>query len=226
MWRGHSCPRNLFAALRLANNLVRYRAWHFFVARKVHRVLGAALRARTHVRRVTKHFCQRNDGLDHLRTSPVFHAFNASATRTQVAHDGAGKVFRRDHFHRHHRLEQYWRGFTRSFFERHRSRDLERHFVRINIVITAIVERDFHVHDRVASHHSTFERFLNSLVNRLDVLLGDGAANDVIDELVALAWLLRVEINFHVPVLSAAASLANVFRSEEHTSELQSRRDL
>src|SRR5690349_16255642 len=83
----------LLPALRLAYNFVGYAARHFFVAREVHRVFRAALSRRSHVRCISEHLCQRNDGLDHLRTSAVLHAFNASAARTQVAHDRSREIF-------------------------------------------------------------------------------------------------------------------------------------
>src|SRR6266478_8342536 len=60
-----------WATLILGNDLFRYVARRFFVTREVHRVLGAALGRRAHVRRVSEHFGERHDGLDDLRAGAV-----------------------------------------------------------------------------------------------------------------------------------------------------------
>ena len=69
------------------------------------RVFRAPLCRRAHVRRVSKHFRQRNDRLDHLRSRTVLHTFNPPAPRTQIAHDRSGIIFRCHHLYRHHRLQ-------------------------------------------------------------------------------------------------------------------------
>src|SRR5215469_16215008 len=160
---------------------------------------------------VAKHLSQRHNRLDHLRTRPVLHAFNPSPARAQVAHDGSCEFFRRDHFHCHYRLQQHRRRPPRRFLERHRPGNLERHFVRVNFVIAAVEKRDLDVYDRITGQHATFEGLLNALIDGLDIFLRHHAADDVVDELVTFARLLRVELNLHVAVLAAAAGLANVF---------------
>ncbi len=71
--------------------------------------------------------------------------------------------------------------------------DLEGHFVRIHIVIAAVVERGLHVHHFVAGENAAFHGFLDALVHRLDEFLGNHAADYFVDELVALAGLVRFE---------------------------------
>src|SRR5581483_248446 len=186
-----------------------HRARRFFVTREVHRVRGATLGAGTHVRGVSEHFRQRHDGANHLRTGAVLHAFNAPATRTQIAHDGARKILGDDHFHRHDRLKQHGAGFTRGFLEGHGTGDLECHFARVHLVVAAVVERRLNVHHFVAGKNAAFERLANALIHGLDVFLGHDAANDVVHELVAFARGLRLEANLYVTVLAATAGLTN-----------------
>src|SRR4029079_2139531 len=81
--------------LRFADNFVSHAARHFLITREMHRVLGTALRARSHMSRIPEHCRQRNDVLDHLRARAVLHPLNAPTARTQVAHDRAGEIFRR-----------------------------------------------------------------------------------------------------------------------------------
>src|ERR1700687_2992091 len=160
---------------------------------------------------VPKHLCQRDDGLDHLRTGTVFHAFDAAATRTQVAHDRSRVIFRSHDFDRHHRLQNDWTRLARRFLERHRTGDLERHFVGIDIVVAAVVERRLDVDHRIAGENAAFHGLLHALIDRLDVFLRHRAAYDIVDEFVALARLIRIKINLRVTVLTAAARLPYVF---------------
>src|SRR6266849_6877781 len=159
---------------------------------------------------VPKHLRQRNDGLDHLRTRAVFHAFDPPATRTQVAHDRSGVIFRRNYFHRHHRLQNHRTRLARRFFKRHRTSDLERHFVRIDIVVAAVVERRLDVAHRIAGQNAAFHGFLHALVDRLDVYLRHRDAYDFVDEFVSLARLVRIKIDLRVTVLAAATGLPYV----------------
>src|ERR1700685_3113473 len=105
--------RSLRRALHLGDDFLRDRSRSLLIARKMHRVFRAALRRRTHVRRVTKHLRQRNASPDHLRTCAALHALDATTARTQIAHDRARVIFRGYDFDRHHRLKQYWRSLAR-----------------------------------------------------------------------------------------------------------------
>ena len=134
--------------------------------------------------RVPEHLRQRHDRLDHLRTCAVLHAFDPPTARAQVAHDHAGVIFRRHHFDRHDRLEQNRRRPASGFLKRHRAGDLECHFVRVHVVIAAVVKRRFHIHHRIAGENTAFERFPNALIDRLDEFLGHRPARNIVDELV------------------------------------------
>src|SRR5262245_29511187 len=195
--------------LHLGHDLFSDRSWRLFVPSKVHGVIRTALRARTQVVYVSKHFCQRHDGLDDLRTSAVLHAFNASAARAQIAHHGSREIFRSDDFHRHHRLEQHGRSFARRFLEGHGAGNFERHFAGVYFVVAAVIERGLHIHDWVTGEDATLECLFNALVHRLDVFLGHHATNDLVDELETLTGFVGLQLDLHVAVLAAAAGLAN-----------------
>src|SRR3954464_3244317 len=140
----------------------------------------------------------------------MLHAFNSAAPRTQIAHDHAGIILRRHHFHRHYWLEKYRRGFACRLFECHGSGNLESHLVRVNVVVAAVEKRRLHIPHRIAGEDSAFERLLNTLIDRLNEFLRNGAADDVIDELVSCPWRLRIEINFCMPERTASAGLPDV----------------
>src|SRR5579862_2636511 len=140
----------------------------------------------------------------------MLHALDPSTARTQIAHDGAGKIFRRDDFHRHDRLQNDRARLASSLFERHRAGDLESHFVRIHIVIAAVEERRFYIDHRIAGENAAFHGFLHTLIDRLDVLLGHGTTYDVVDELVAFTGLVGLQPDLGMTVLTAATRLADV----------------
>src|ERR1035437_711573 len=197
--------------LHLGHDLFGHRTRRLFVAREVHAKRCAALGARTHVGGIAEHLGERHHCLDHLRPGAMLDALDAAAAAAQVADDGAHVLLGHDHFHRHYRLQQYRAGFSRGFLERHRASDLEGHFVGIDIVIAAVVERGLHVHHFVAGENAAFHGFLDALIHRLDKFLGDHAAHHVVDKFVALARQVRLQPNADVAVLAAATSLANVF---------------
>ena len=69
-------------------------------------------------------------------------------------------------------------------------------------------QRRLDVHDGVAGDRARLHRLADALVDRLDVLLRDHAAGDLVVELVALAGV-RLERDDGVAVLAAAAGLAH-----------------
>src|ERR1019366_5449899 len=62
------------STLRFGNDFVGNLLGHFFVVCKMHRVCLTSLRSRTHVRGVSKHGRQRNQGLDNLRSRPSLYS--------------------------------------------------------------------------------------------------------------------------------------------------------
>ena len=75
----------------------------------------------------------------------------------------------------------------RRLLERHRARDLERHFARVDVVVRAVDQLDLHVDHRIAGEHAVLQRFLDPLLDRADVLTRDHAADDLVLEHEALA---------------------------------------
>src|SRR5580698_2388482 len=133
----------------------------------------------------------------------MLHALDASAARTQIAHDHSRVIFRRYNFDRHYRFKQYRRSFAGSFLESHRTGDLERHFVRIDVVIAAVVESGFDIDHLVSSQDATFHGLSNALIDRLNEFLRHGAADDIVYKFVTRTWRLRFKPNLGVAVLSA-----------------------
>src|SRR5581483_5362944 len=76
-------------------------------------------------------------------------------------------------------------------------------------VIAAVVQRRLHVDHLVTGEHAAFEGFLDPLLDRLDVLARDDAADDGVDEFKADARLRRLDPDFGVTVLAAATGLAH-----------------
>ena len=76
-------------------------------------------------------------------------------------------------------------------------------------MVRTINKGDLDVDDRVASDDAALESLLDALVDRGDVLLRDDTADDGVDELVALAGLLRLEVDDGVTVLTTTTGLAN-----------------
>src|SRR5207248_5467978 len=90
-----------------------------------------------------------------------------------------------------------------------RAGDLERALARVDLVVRAVDELDVAVDDRVAGEDARLHRLLDAEVDGRDELLRNLAADDLVDELVALARLGRLDVDDDVSVLAAAARLAD-----------------
>src|SRR5690606_5505860 len=66
---------------------------------------------------------------------------------------------------------------------------------------------DLDVHHREAGEHAVRQGFLQALVDRRDEFARHGAALDGVDEFVALAGFVRLELDPHVTVLATTAGL-------------------
>ena len=116
----------------------------------------------------------------------MFQRLDPPAAGVDVANDGADEILRHRHFDSHHRLQKHRAGLANGFLECHGTGNFVRHFVGIDIMVAAVVEAHRHIDHREARQNARIERLANALVDRLDELLGDGAALDVVDEFVAL----------------------------------------
>ena len=69
-------------------------------------------------------------------------------------------------------------------------------------MIRAVVQGDFDVNHGVASQNTGLHGALDTLVNGANVLFGDSAAHDGVDELVALAGLVGLDFDLDMAVLA------------------------
>ena len=74
----------------------------------------------------------------------------------------------------------------------------------VDVVVRAVGEDGPDVDERVAGEHAAVERLLDAGVDRGDVLPGDHAAGDLVDELVAAAGAGGLEADDDVAVLAAS----------------------
>ena len=109
----------------------------------------------------------------------------------------------------HDRLENDRMRALRRFLDRHRARDLERHFAGVDVVVRAVDQLALHVDHRIARENSVLERFPHSLLRRLDELTRDHSADDLVLEHEAFALLRRLDVDHHVAVLTLTTRLAN-----------------
>ncbi len=81
-----------------------------------------------------------------------------------------------------------------------------------------VEQGDLHVEDREASDNTGLQCLLDALVDRGDVLLGNDAADDGVDELVAKALFHLLELDDGVTVLTATTGLTDDLPSAFSTS--------
>ena len=77
-------------------------------------------------------------------------------------------------------------------------------------MVRTITQSNLDVNYRVACEDTSLHSALDTLVNRLDIFLRDRTANDLVDELVALAGLVRLNDDLNVAVLTLTTGLTSV----------------
>ena len=77
-------------------------------------------------------------------------------------------------------------------------------------MVGAVVQRDLDVHHRITGEHAREHRALDTGIDRGDILLGNAAADRGVDELVALAGLVGLNVDLDVTVLALTAGLAGI----------------
>ena len=77
-------------------------------------------------------------------------------------------------------------------------------------MIGAIIQGNLTVNNRVACQYAVLHCALDTLVNRLDVFLRNRTADNLVDELVALARLVRLEDDLDMTILALTAGLTCV----------------
>ena len=73
-------------------------------------------------------------------------------------------------------------------------------------MIAAVAYGHLHVHDREAGQDAQLDSPLHALIDGLDLFHGHHAAFDVVNELVALAWLVRLQAQLAMPVATLDSS--------------------
>ena len=130
-----------------------------------------------------------------------------AAPGVDVADDVAHEFLGRHDLDLHQRLEEHGLRLGRGVLESQRAGDLEGHLRRVDLVERAVVQAHPDADHREAGENPPGERFADSLVDRLDVLARDGAADDVVGELVVLRPVERPDADLGVTVLAATAGL-------------------
>src|SRR5205823_11360973 len=148
-------------------------------------------------------------GADRLRVAARLQALDAAAARVEIAHHVAEVLLGRHDLHGHNGFEKLRLRPLGGVLERHRAGDLEGHLARVDVVIRAVDQLHPDVDDGVAGHDAGLHRLLDAEVDRGDVFLGNLAADDLVDEVVAVAGIHRLEVDHGVAVLAAAAGLAD-----------------
>ena len=71
-------------------------------------------------------------------------------------------------------------------------------------------QMDLHIHHGIARQHTGLHGALDALIHRRDILLGDHAAGDLVEELIALAGLVGLHGDTHMAVLALTAGLPGI----------------
>src|SRR6266480_1126258 len=185
---------------RLRNDFFRDRLRDFLVMMKLHAVDGATLGLGPQVRGIAEHVAQRHVSTDDLHGGPPFHAQDLAAARAEVTEDLAHEFLGHDDLHLHDRLEQGRLALAHAVLGGHRAGDGERHLRGVDLVIGAVHQGGLDVDYRKAGQDAAVEGLDDALLHRGVVLLRDRAAHDLVDELEALARLVRLDVDLRVAV--------------------------
>jgi len=85
-------------------------------------------------------------------------------------------------FDLHHRLKKHRIALLDRILEGHGASDLKCHLRRVHIVVGPIDNRAFDIDQGIASNHAGLAGLLDALVGWLEVVLRNGATNNVVDE--------------------------------------------
>jgi hypothetical protein len=153
---------------------------------ELHGVAGPALGLGPQVADVAEHLRQRHQGLDDAGAAALLHGLDLATAGVEVADDVAHVVLGRDVTSTAIiGSSSTGSGLAGGLLERHRAGDLERHLGGVDVVVGAVDERHLDVDHRVAGEDAVLHGLLDAGVDRGDVLLGDAATGDLVDELVA-----------------------------------------
>src|SRR5256884_6583040 len=91
--------------------------------------------------------------------------------------------------------------------ERQDAGHLERHLVRVDVVVGAVVQLHLEVHHRIPRHWAASRRLLDAALHRRDILARDHATDDLVHELEPRAARPWRDADPAVAALAAAAGL-------------------
>src|SRR6478609_7387516 len=165
------------------------------VVTELHRGGRATLRHAAQVGDVPEHLGERDERPDDLRRAARLHPLDLSPATVEIADDVAHELLGHEDLDLHDRLEDGRIRLREGVLDGHRAGDLERHLGRVDVVVRAVEQGHLDVHDGEAGVDARGERLADALVDRLDVLARDRAADDLVDELVAGALLGGLELD-------------------------------
>src|SRR6185437_715349 len=199
-------------ALDAGHDLFGERLGHFLIVGKVHGVGGGALGGRARLGGVAEQVAEPAPGADDLAAGAGLGVLDAAAAAVEIAGDCADVVLLvgDDDLDLHGGFEQGRLGALGGFLEGHGAGDLEGHFAGVHLVEGTVEERDLDIAHGIAGEHAAFERLFDALLDRLDELLGDGTADDVVLEDEPGTGRAGLDGDLDVAVLAAAAGLTDV----------------
>src|SRR5579859_1751337 len=198
---------NVSALRQLRLDLFRDVGRNLVVVRELHRVLRPALGERAELVHVTEHVRQRHHCLDDLGVAPAVGALDLATTAVHVADDVAEIILRGDDLDLHDRLEQLDAGLLGGFTHTGAAGDLERQRRRVDVVVSAVVERRGEVDQREADQRTRRGDLADALLHGRNIFLRDVAALHLVLEDNALATLARLHRELDAAELARAARL-------------------
>src|SRR6185436_3063261 len=160
---------------------------HRLISVELHAIGSSALSTGPKVGRVPEHFTEWDQCIDDLRSSPGFHALNLASTSVQIADNISHKILGHHDLYLHDRLKQYRIGFLTSVQEGHRTGDLKRHFIGVDVVERPVDHRDPDIANRVTSNHTRIKPLLHTLFDCRNEFFRDRATDRLIDKFQACA---------------------------------------
>src|SRR3954447_4585084 len=196
----------------LLDDLFRHVLRNLGVGIELHRVGRAALGLRPQVTDIPEHLRQRHQGLDDpAATGALVHRLDLATAGVEVSDHFTHVVLGCGDLDREHRLEDDGIRPAGGILEGHRTGDLERELGGVHVVVGAVLQRHLDVDHRVAGQYAELHRLLGAFVHRRDVLAGDAATGDGVDELVpALTTGLdagRLDVDDHARELTGSTGL-------------------
>src|ERR1035437_6192142 len=138
-----------------------------------------------------------------------FHRTDLGTLAAQVAYDVAEILFRRHNLEFHDRFKQYRFSSGDTVFQRHRTGNLECHFIRVAFVGAPVNKGPPDVDDRITRHNTAFQSLFNTGLDRGHEVSGYGIALKLLGEKEAGTGFTRFDFKPAMTVLTMTAALAD-----------------